>query len=1082
MEARAPAVVAVVVTTAPGPGLEATLASLIAQDYPEVSLLVMSHGDPDAAARVAAVAPGAYVRLLEENRGFGAACNEASLMVEGAAFYLFCHDDVRLDPDALAAMVEGAFRTNAGVVTPKMVSYDDPLVLLHVGQTCDRFGVVQERVEPGEIDHGQQDLERDVFVAPGGATLVRADLFATLRGYDPLIPALNDDLDLCWRAQEAGARIVVVPSARVAHRETVLTGERAVSAVGTRRASRQDLLRRHQLLVVATGYSWRYTLSSLALLAGLDALELVLALVGRDADRAGAILGSWRWLAFHRRRVRDRRRLRRSFAVLSDADLRLLQVAGAPRLKRFVVTLVREGLDTARGILPEPEVEPPTFREPAESGEGVGFAAAFSESEEFDEISVGPEHGRRATRIMTGFRSQALVIALVAVAWGIGSRNLVAMHLPLVGRLGPLDSWWTSWRHLFASWSAQGLGSGAPGAPGFGVLAFAGTFVVGRMGVLPRLALILAGPLGAVGVARLLKGRVSNRARIVASLLYLAAPIGADLVAGGRVDLLAAVAAAPFLVRRLFDLLGVSGFPLTPFAEATPFGRPGWRATRQGQTTVAAMLIATVVALAPSALTLVAVVALAAALVRLVDRAREAHQWRSLGAVLWRVALLLAPLSVDAVLAGRRALELLGLARGPWSTPAFADLARAADGPFGAGWWGYLLPVGAVLAYLITRAERRVLADTFAALGAISLVVATLSARHWMGPVTPDLDVLLVLYATSLAVLIGLGISSVENDLRQAGFGWRQLAATGVVAATVAMAVPFVADLGSGRFGLPVTSTAESLSALAPHGIGDYRVLWLGDPAAMPLSGWSVAPGLEAATSFDGLPGGATLFTTPDAGTTDLLLHDVDLALEQRTVHLGSLLAQAGVSSIVVVNTSSPNVAEVQSARPHPVPAGLNRALTHQTDLALELSTPAVKVFANSLFAGVVTRQSGSTLVPFAMATSPAGTPDTVSGGDVVTAGLAPASAFSLDVGGQSAPRRVADGWAPRFEVPAGVAPDTRAHLVLSAVPLDGLLATATLAAWAFFALGFGRVRGVDVILARRRRRRGARHARPSHG
>ena len=59
------------------------------------------------------------------------------------------------------------------------------MVLLHVGQTCDRFGVVRERIEHGEIDHGQQDLERDVFVAPGGVTLVRTDLFATLRGFDP---------------------------------------------------------------------------------------------------------------------------------------------------------------------------------------------------------------------------------------------------------------------------------------------------------------------------------------------------------------------------------------------------------------------------------------------------------------------------------------------------------------------------------------------------------------------------------------------------------------------------------------------------------------------------------------------------------------------------------------------------------------------------------------------------------------------------------------------------------------------------------------------------------------------------------
>src|ERR1700693_667425 len=136
MESRAPAVVAVVVTTGPGPGLEVTLASLAAQDYPEMSLLVVANGATDEVnARVAAVAPRAFVKVFEENRGFGAACNEAALMVEGTAFFLFCHDDVRLESDTVHVLVEAAFRANAGIVTPKVVSYDDPLVLLHVGQT-----------------------------------------------------------------------------------------------------------------------------------------------------------------------------------------------------------------------------------------------------------------------------------------------------------------------------------------------------------------------------------------------------------------------------------------------------------------------------------------------------------------------------------------------------------------------------------------------------------------------------------------------------------------------------------------------------------------------------------------------------------------------------------------------------------------------------------------------------------------------------------------------------------------------------------------------------------------------------------
>ncbi len=103
---------------------------------------------------------------------------------------------------------------------------------------------------------------------------MRADLFATLRGFDPLISVLGEDLDLCWRAQVAGARIVVAPLAKVAHRETIATGERPVSAIGTRRASRQDLQRRHQLLVVATGWSWLTTLATLAMLLVLDVFEM----------------------------------------------------------------------------------------------------------------------------------------------------------------------------------------------------------------------------------------------------------------------------------------------------------------------------------------------------------------------------------------------------------------------------------------------------------------------------------------------------------------------------------------------------------------------------------------------------------------------------------------------------------------------------------------------------------------------------------------------------------------------------------------------------------------------------------------
>ena len=1078
MESRAPAVVAVVVTTGPGPGLEAALASIVAQDYEELSLLVVANGSEEhVAARVAAVAPQAFVRLLDQNRGFAAACNDGSLMVDGSAFFLFCHDDVLLDPDCVGLMVEAAFRTNAGVVSPKFVNYEDPLILLHVGQTCDRFGVVRDRVEPGEIDHGQQDLERDVFVAPGGVMLVRTDLFRTIRGFDPLIPIIGEDLDLCWRAQVAGARIIVAPQARVAHRETIATGERTVAARGTRHASRSLLLRRHQLLVVATGWRFSRTLLTMATLMVMDTMELGLALLGRDVDRVSSIVGSWTWLFHNRGRIRERRRQRNTTRVLSDAELLRLQDIGASRLTRFFLVLVREGLESARGILPDaiPETEGPS----GETADGVGFAAAFAEDEVFDE-GIGLDETRvRPSKFLTSFRSQALVVAAVAFLWAMGSRNLVATHLPLIGRLAPLDSWWSTWRHFFASWSPAGLGTGAPGMPGYGVLGVAGIFVFGRMGILPRLALIGAVPLGAIGVARLLKGRVSNRARVVAAVAYLALPSGLNMIGQGRVDVLVVVAGLPFIVRRLFDLLDVPGFRSTPYSAPVAFGHRGWRTSEAGQRMSCIMTIALVSAMAPATLVVVVLVVVGVTVARWLepDENGSGAPWRLLGSVLLNVAIFLLPLAVDTAIAGRRAPGVFGDVRGPWTAPSFTSLLRGVDGGFGNNWSGWLWPGIALVALVLTRHQRRSLAAKAAVVAALTLLVITLSDHHWMGSFAPDLDVLLVLYGVMIAILVGVGVAALENDVRSAGFGWRQLCAGMSAVAMVIAPLAWLVSLGSGRFDLPTSSIAESLSTLAPPTATQYRVLWLGDPSILPVPGWTVAPGLAAATSMNGLPGGDTLFTSPSSGTTDTVITAVKTALEGRTVNLGALLAPAGISAIVVMNASAPQLSGVESSPVRMVPSTLVPSLSAQTDLALELSTATVQVYANAQFSGIV-RERASKSSPWTSVLSPITGSGPLVGGDQVEAGLAPASAFALSANGHATTRSSLDGWAGAYSVPASSQP-VAGSLRLHRFPLNGIVAFITLSMWCIIWLGFGWVQRLEWLFTGRPRR--ARHSRGVH-
>ena len=88
-------------------------------------------------------------------------------------------------PTALRLLVEEAYRSNAAIVGPKLVDFDNPEVLLDVGRAIDRLGGSHTGIETGELDQEQHDGVRDVFYVSSAVMLVRTDLFTELGGFDP---------------------------------------------------------------------------------------------------------------------------------------------------------------------------------------------------------------------------------------------------------------------------------------------------------------------------------------------------------------------------------------------------------------------------------------------------------------------------------------------------------------------------------------------------------------------------------------------------------------------------------------------------------------------------------------------------------------------------------------------------------------------------------------------------------------------------------------------------------------------------------------------------------------------------------
>jgi hypothetical protein len=257
-----------------------------------------------------------------------------------------------------------------------------------------------------------------------------------------------------------------------------------------------------------------------------------------------------------------------------------------------------------------------------------------------------------------------------------------------------------------------------------------------------------------------------------------------------------------------------------------------------------------------------------------------------------------------------------------------------------------------------------------------------------------------------------------------------------LVAVVVGM-LPVALGAIDGRWRLPASGVEQPLgflNRLAPT--GGARVLWLGDPRALPVGGWTVQPGLAYALTDTHLPDVSEVWTPAGAGPAETVNTAVRLAVDGGTVHLGRLLAAAGVRYIVLVDGLAPSSTSLPTPVNAPAPIGLQRALLDQNDLRVVPGEFGVSVFENSEVMPVIGQRSTAlatgTGVVFPSADDVTGWLPSLSdltrhsasgtvGRSDLYAGYAPRSDLSLTVGGTAVASRPAFGWAAQFPAtPAG--------------------------------------------------------------
>ncbi|MCI0603021.1 glycosyltransferase [bacterium] len=182
--------------------IEQCLASLTKLKYPNYETIVLDDGSTDSTAAIASKYP---VRLIRtKNQGLSSARNCGMKEAKGEII-AYIDDDAYADPHWLNYLAIAFQETNYCCIGgPNLVPGEDEWIAQCVGRS------------PGGPTHVLLS-DHDAEHVPGCNLAIRKSVLEAIGGFDPQFRIAGDDVDLCWRLENAGHKIGFHPGAMVWH-------------------------------------------------------------------------------------------------------------------------------------------------------------------------------------------------------------------------------------------------------------------------------------------------------------------------------------------------------------------------------------------------------------------------------------------------------------------------------------------------------------------------------------------------------------------------------------------------------------------------------------------------------------------------------------------------------------------------------------------------------------------------------------------------------------------------------------------------------------------------------------------------
>jgi glycosyltransferase involved in cell wall biosynthesis len=184
--------------------LKTCLDSLEKLNYPEYEVILVDDGSTDSTRQIAATQTGIRYLRHETNLGLSVARNTGLAAATGEII-AFTDSDCRADEDWLYYLVGDLLNSEfAGIGGPNLLPPEDSPVAAAV------------MASPGGPAHVML-TDRQAEHIPGCNMAFYRWALAEIGGFDPIFGKAGDDVDICWRLQEAHYQIGFSPAAFVWH-------------------------------------------------------------------------------------------------------------------------------------------------------------------------------------------------------------------------------------------------------------------------------------------------------------------------------------------------------------------------------------------------------------------------------------------------------------------------------------------------------------------------------------------------------------------------------------------------------------------------------------------------------------------------------------------------------------------------------------------------------------------------------------------------------------------------------------------------------------------------------------------------